>query len=162
MNKMTPIQSSEIKTWEERFKKDVYPFVKFMKSPMVNGENDVELNQNNSQEDDNGNDDVTMKIYSGESGIDATWFGKILLQDDNFIYWEFSLNREPFIKSNITLNNNTVDLFKRLYDYYVTWSSYWLSALAEKSNISEAKGVNRNSKFIIDSYSNRMKKLAGL
>lgn len=154
MSDVTKIQASEIKTWEERFKKDVYPFVKFMKSPMVNGE------ENN--EENNDEDDITMQIYSGESGIDVTWFGKILLQDDNFIYWEFSLNRDPFIKSNITLNKNTVDLIKRLYDYYVTWSSYWLSALAEKSNISEARGVNRNSKFIIDSYSTRMKKLAGL
>lgn len=161
MDKITPIQASEIKTWEERFKKDVYPFVKFMHSPMINGEEDSkEQKSYNSEGEDSS--DITMKIYAGESGIDATWFGKILLQDDNFIYWEFSLNRDPFIKSNIALNNNSVDLFKRLYDYYVTWSSYWLSALAEKSNISEAKGKNRNSKFIIDSYSQRMKTLAGL
>jgi hypothetical protein len=156
MSEIVPIQKSEIKSWEERFKKDVYPFVKFMKSPLVNDEQKVSVD---SAEEDG----VTMQLYSGESGIEATWFGKILLQDDNFIYWEFSLNRNPFIKSNIVLAEDTLEILKNLFDYYLTWKTYWLQTLSSKSTmIQEIRGKNRNSKFIIENHSDRMRKLAGL
>jgi len=157
MPEIVPVQKSEIKSWEERFKKDVYPFVKFMKSPLVNDEQKVE---GDTAEEES---DVTMQLYSGESGIEATWFGKILLQDDNFIYWEFSLNRNPFIKSNIVLAEDTLEILKNLFDYYLTWKTYWLQSLSSKTTmVSEARGNNRNSKFIIENHSDRMKKLAGL
>lgn len=157
MSEIVPIQKSEIKSWEERFKKDVYPFVKFMKSPLVNDEQKVSVD---SVEEDGG---VTMQLYSGESGIEATWFGKILLQDDNFIYWEFSLNRNPFIKSNIVLAEDTLEILKNLFDYYLTWKTYWLQTLSSKSTmIQEIRGKNRNSQFIIENHSDRMRKLAGL
>lgn len=157
MAEIVPVQKSELKSWEERFKKDVYPFVKFMKSPLVNGENKKEDESSEKE------GDVTMQLYSGESGIEATWFGKILLQDDNFIYWEFSLNRNPFIKSNIVLEEDTLEILKSLFDYYLTWKTYWLQALSSKSTmVSEAKGKNRNSQFIIENHSDRMKRLAGL
>jgi hypothetical protein len=159
MAESVPVQKSELKTWEDKFKKDVYPFVKFMKTPLVNGEQ-----QSSQEEDVDGKDDgVTMQLYSGESGIEATWFGKIMLPDDNFVYWEFSLNREPFIKSNFVLTKDTLELMKNLFDYHMTWKDYWLQALANKSTmVQEAKGKNRNSKFIIENHSDRMKKLAGL
>lgn len=159
MAESVPVQKSELKTWEDKFKKDVYPFVKFMKTPLVNGEQ-----QSSQEEDVDGKDDgVTIQLYSGESGIEATWFGKIMLPDDNFVYWEFSLNREPFIKSNFVLTKNTLSIMKNLFDYHMTWKDYWLQALANKSTmVQEAKGKNRNSKFIIENHSDRMKKLAGL
>ena len=159
MAESVPVQKSELKTWEDKFKKDVYPFVKFMKTPLVNGEQ-----QSSQEEDVDGKDDgVTIQLYSGESGIEATWFGKIMLPDDNFVYWEFSLNREPFIKSNFVLTKDTLRIMKNLFDYHMTWKDYWLQALANKSTmIQEAKGKNRNSKFIIENHSDRMKKLAGL
>jgi|688.fasta_scaffold71021_8 hypothetical protein len=159
MAEVVPIQKSEVKSWEDRFKKDVYPFVKFMKSPLLNGDEKPEEGESESKDES----DVTMQLYSGESGIEATWFGKILLQDDNFIYWEFSLNRNPFIKSNIVLDEDTLDILKKLFDYYSTWKTYWLQALSSKSTmVQEAKGKNRNSKFIIENHSDRMRKLAGL
>jgi hypothetical protein len=159
MSEVVPIQKSEIKSWEDRFKKDVYPFVKFMKEPLLNGDEKPEEGEFKSQDEG----DVTMQLYSGESGIEATWFGKILLQDDNFIYWEFSLNRSPFIKSNIVLDDDSLEILKKLFDYYLTWKTYWLQALSSKSNIvQEAKGKNRNSKFIIKNHSDRMKRLAGI
>ncbi len=157
MPEIVPVQKSEVKSWEERFKKDVYPFVKFMKSPLVNDE------QKGSVDSAEEESDVTMQLYSGESGIEATWFGKILLQDDNFIYWEFSLNRNPFIKSNIVLTEDTLEILKNLFDYYLTWKTYWLQALSSKTTmVSEARGKNRNSQFIIENHSDRMRKLAGL
>lgn len=157
MSEIVPIQKSEIKNWEDRFKKDVYPFVKFLKSPLTNG--NVESENKNKEEENS----VSMQLYSGESGIEATWFGKILLQDDNFIYWEFSLNRNPFVKSNIVLDESSLNILKNLFNYYLTWKTYWLQALSSKSTmISEAKGINRNSKYIIDNHSDRMKRLAGI
>jgi len=52
---------------------------------------------------------------------------------------------------------------KNLFDYYLTWKTYWLQALSSKTTMmSEAKGKNRNSQFIIENHSDRMRKLAGL
>lgn len=159
MSEIVPIQKSEIKSWEDRFKKDVYPFVKFMKEPLVDDKEEVESADVKTEADG----DTSMQIYSGDSGIEATWFGKILLQDDNFIYWEFSLNRNPYIKSNVVLDESILEMMKNLFNFYLTWKTYWLQALSDKSSmIQEGKTSKRNSKFIIEHHSDRMKKLAGL
>ena len=56
MAEVVPVQKSEVKSWEDRFKKDVYPFVKFMESPLLNGDEKPEESESESKDES----DVTM------------------------------------------------------------------------------------------------------
>ena len=70
-NKVTPqITTSEIEEWENKFKESVSPMVKF---------------------DAIGENGSTMKMYNGQSGIEAVWSGVIMFGSDNFIRFKFSL-----------------------------------------------------------------------
>ena len=150
---VTQIKQSELTQWEDKFKKDVYPSVQFFKQPLESGKEIQETG------------DTTMQLYSGESGIDASWYGKILLEGDNFIYFELSLQKPPFIKAEMSLNDQTADVVKNLYLYFTSWKQYWLEALSGAGNsadmVSEIR-KNRTSKYIIERYSNRMQILAGV
>ena len=71
--------------WEDKFKKEVSPAVKFFKEPIgENGEEKTAPTENPETEQSM----TTMQLYAGDSGIDASWYGKILLEEDNFIYHE--------------------------------------------------------------------------
>jgi len=150
---VTQIKQSELATWENKFKQNVFPSVQFFKEPLEGGK-EVQATG-----------ETTMQLYAGESGIDASWYGKILLEEDNFIYFELSLQKPPFIKAQMVINEQTADIVKNLYLYYTDWKQYWLGALSGSGNsadmVSEIR-QNRSSKFIIENYSQRMKKLAGL
>lgn len=163
---ITQIKQSELKMWEDKFKKDVFPAVKFFKDPIgENGEEKPAPTENPETEQPQ----TTMQLYAGDSGIDASWYGKILLEDDNFIYFELSLTKKPFVKAVMSLDENTADIMKNLYLYYGDWKTFWSQTLsgagASSGNsadmVSEIR-KNRTSKFIINNYSERMTKLAGL
>ena len=160
------IKQSEIQQWESKFKKEVYPSVKFLKEPI--GENGEEIKAPEENPETHGFES-TMQLYAGESGIDASWYGKILLEGDNFIYFELSLTKKPFIKAVFTIDENTSDIIKNLYLYYGDWKQYWSETLSggvgvsgnSADMVSEIR-KNRTSKFIIENYSERMRKLAGV
>ena len=153
---ITQIKQSELQVWEDKFKKEVYPVVKFLKEPIgENGEEKTAPTENPETEQSQ----TTMQLYAGESGIDASWYGKILLEDDNFIYFELSLTKKPFIKAIMSLDESTADIVKNLYLYYGDWKQYWLQSLsgAGASTGNSADMVNeirnnRTSKFIISNY----------
>jgi hypothetical protein len=149
---VTQIKQSELNSWEDKFKKDVYPSVQFFKQPLESGK---------EIEDTDG---VTMQLYAGESGIDASWYGKILLENDNFLYFELSLQKPPFIKAEMVINEQTSEVVKNLYLYYISWKQYWLDALSGDNSADMVSEIrkNRNSKFIIENYSQRMRILAGV
>ena len=88
---------------------------------------------------------------------------KILLEDDNFIYFELSLSKSPFVKATLSLDDQTSDIMKNLYLYFIDWKQYWLEALSGAGGdmVNEIRN-NRSSKFIIENYSERMRKLAGV
>ena len=163
----TQIQQSELKTWEDKFKKEVFPAVKFLKDPIgENGEEKVAPTENPETE----NPQTTMQLYQGESCIDASWYGKILLEGDNFIYFELALTKKPFIRAVMSVDENTADIIKNLYLYYGDWKQYWSNVLSgagapasgnSADMVSEIR-KNRTSAFIINNYKERMNILAGL
>lgn len=160
---ITQIQQSELKTWEDKFKKDVYPSVKFFKEPI--GDDGKQVPVQSPENEESTAPETTMQLYAGDSGIDASWYGKILLEDDNSIYFELSLTKKPFVKATMSLDDQTSEIMKNLYLYYLSWKQYWLESLSGAGGgtdmVSEIR-KNRNSKFIIENYSNRMMTLAGV
>jgi hypothetical protein len=146
-NKNLPaVTAEEIKDWEDKFKENVTPYVKF------------EL-QDGSH---------SMKLYSGISGIDATWSGTILLQSDNYIKWTFTLQGEPFVEARFAINEDTRYLIEKIYNMYDEWKKYWSESLSVTPEPKEApqaapvqESKSRTKESIIKEHSDRMKRLAG-
>ena len=79
------ITTAEVQDWENKFKESVSPLVKFDNDGTANG---------------------SLKLYNGESGVEALWSGVIILNNDNYIKWNFSIQNEPFIDCKLNYNEN--------------------------------------------------------
>lgn len=164
------ITTTEIQDWEAKFREQVSPLVKF----------DAEQGQ------------ASMKLYNGQSGIEATWTGTIILQADNYIKWTFSLQNEPFVEAKMNLGEDTKMLMENLYNFYTTWKQEWGSSIgggqapdAEKATAvggapgasakteapaddmempidNQIKENKRTKDNILAEHGDRMKRLAGL
>ena len=99
------VTTSEIEDWENRFKQKVFYNVQFGK-------------ENEPKEE-------AMKLYKGESGIEANWSGKITLQENGYITWTFSILNGVFVSANLQLEENTKDIFSKLYEFYKEWNAEW-------------------------------------
>ncbi len=150
MEQQTPqITTQEIQDWENKFKESVSPLVKF--TPTEQGTN-------------------SMKFYNGESGIDATWSGIIILGNDDYVKWNFSIQNEPFIESKLNLTQENFNIFSNLYNFYNEWKDEWSKQItmpdnAMPSNVQTNLPLKENKRtktFIIKEHSQRMKILAGL
>lgn len=139
-----------------------------------------------------------FQVYSGESGEDAYWSGSILLEQDYYIDWEFSLkNGATISKATFRINDNNKNIINTIYDIYQIFSDNlnkyirrdgetsmtgaetsgeeivsggeMLSGAgeeaeaeaAESGTIAESRSI-KGRKTLIDSSSDRMRKLAGL
>lgn len=148
------ISQSEITEWENKFREQVSPQVKFT---AAEGE-------------------PSMKLYNGISGIEATWAGTIILQSDNYIKWTFSIQNEPFVEAKMNVSEDTKLLVEKLYNLYLSWKQEWANVIgggepAEDSPEGKqapapapepmAEG-SRTKENIITEHQERMRKLAGL
>lgn len=145
------ITATEITDWENRFKQSVSPLVEFEK-------------QDNGQ---------SMKLYSGESGIEANWKGTILLKSDNYINWDFSLQNGPFIDAKFMIDTDNNQLVNKLFSFYQQWREEWSKLLSippdaaietgndAQAQLKENRSFTRTKESIIRDHSDRMKKLAG-
>jgi hypothetical protein len=145
----------EVEEYEQQFKERVFYDVQFNKE---------------------GEEGTSMKLYKGKSGVEATWSGTILLNEDNFIEWSFSLQNGVSINSKLTLNDENVELIPKLYTFYKIWKEEWSKMLTvpakteeepmKASQIQESTLTLREQKqnrkmTIINNYSDRMRKLGG-
>lgn len=164
------VTSSEIQEWEQKFIQNVTPLVKF---DLQDGKH-------------------SMRLYNGESGIEATWSGIILLKADNYIKWSYSIQNEAFVDAKFTLDDSNYNLIEKIYKFYEDWRNQWSKMInTEKPNLSsgqpeitnpQAPGtlatgqlpipssqgtgglaeVKRTTVEIINEHSDRMRKLAGI
>lgn len=128
-----------------------------------------------------------FQVYDGESGEDAYWSGSIVLEQDYYIDWEFSLkNGATISKAAFKINENNKGIVNTIYDIYQIFSdnlnkyirtdgeSSGMEAetsgeeiisggeeTEEPETIAESRTI-KSRKNIIDSSSDRMKRLAGL
>jgi hypothetical protein len=128
-----------------------------------------------------------FQVYDGESGEDAFWAGSIVLEQDYYIDWEFSLkNGATISKAAFKINENNKGIVNTIYDIYQIFSdnlnkyirtdgeSSGMEAetsgeeiisggeeTEEPETIAESRTI-KSRKNIIDSSSDRMKRLAGL
>lgn len=109
MNNKPQITSDEVQEWENKFKESVSPQVQF------------EVRENGGH---------SMRLYNGESGIEALWSGTILLNSDNYIKWTFSIQNNPFLDCKINLTEENFQTIKRLNDFYNTWKEEWAKQLS--------------------------------
>ena len=130
--------------------------------------------------DEEGQDN--FKIYKGKSGEDALWSGSILLEQDYYINWEFSLKNGAKIKeATFKVNDSNKSIINTIYDLYNIWSDNLAkfvrnsnetgteefqtpeveSPTPEEETLSESRNLS-GRKRNIDSSSDRMKRLAGL
>ena len=135
------IQASEIADWEQRFKQNISPLVKF---------------------DTHGDNGTSFKIYKGSSGIEVEWSGEINLGSDDYIKWKFTILNDVFIDCKFKLDDDTKDLIRKVYDLYLTWSKEWSQSVSKlESNPAQLK-ENRSKENIIRFGKDRMTRLAGL
>jgi len=60
-----------------------------------------------------------LSIYKGYSGQDAKWSGKVLLEKDYSISWEFSLiDGVKILDANFVINDKNKDILKNIQDIY--------------------------------------------
>jgi hypothetical protein len=79
------------------------------------GNYSIVYNKNEEGQDD-------FAIYKGESGEDAFWSGSIILEQDYYINWEFSLkNGAKIVNATLKLNEQNKDIVASLYDMYQIW-----------------------------------------
>ncbi len=150
------VKSWEVADYENRFREKVHHDVEFDK------------------QDENG---YSMKLYKGESGVEALWSGVIRLEGDSHVKWKFSLQNGVFADAQIMLNEENDDILVKLYEFYKTWQDEWSKVLTlpqgketeeEKPEplaepLAESIKKHPRKKIdIIDNHSSRMKKLAGL
>lgn len=135
------IQSTEISDWENRFKQNVSPLVKF------------------ATDGDNGS---SFKLYKGSSGMEVEWSGTINLGSDDYIKWKFSILNDVFIDSKFKLNDDTKDLIRKIYDLYITWVKEWSQNLSQSGKEQQQLKESRTKENIIKYNKDRMTSLAGL
>jgi len=135
------IQASEIAEWENKFKQNVSPLVKF---------------------DTKGDNGTSFKMYKGSSGIEVEWSGEINLGSDDYIKWKFTILNDVFIDAKFKLDDDTKELVKKIYDLYITWSKDWSQNLSKLGTDSTQLKENRTKENIIKFSKDRMTKLAGL
>lgn len=104
MNTPPQISTAEIADWENRFRQSVSTQVKF----------DVEQDGNS-----------TMKLYNGDSGVEAIWSGVIILNNDNSIKWRFSMQNGAIIQAVLNLNEQNFQIISNLYHFYENWKQEW-------------------------------------
>lgn len=164
MENNTPqITTSEIQEWENKFKESVSPLVKFTNDGTGNG---------------------SFKLYNGQSGIEATWSGNIILNNDNHIAWTFSIQNEPFIECKLDFTENNYNILTNLKNFYTSWKDEWSKQLSipdsqrtdtsapnqnvpqipsSDQNPMEPMQENQRTKLnIIKNHKERMQKLSGL
>jgi hypothetical protein len=128
------------------------------------------------------NDEYDFKIYNGESGADAYWSGSIILEQDYFVEWEFSLVNGVDIKNaTFNINESNKNICENIFDVYNIWYnqiSKFIRSDAEapsmnsgeevvqgggeeEMSLSESRTI-KGRKTLIDSSSDRMKRLAGI
>jgi len=105
---MPEIKSWEVKEYEDQFKDRVYHDVQF---------------------DRDSESDYSMKLYKGDSGVEAKWSGTIMLQGENHIDWKFSLQTPPEIDAKMSLDSENYDIISKLYNYYKIWKEEWSKML---------------------------------
>jgi len=98
------VTSDEVKQWENKFRESITPQVQF-------------------EVPDNGK--PSMQFYNGESGIEASWSGTIILTSDNYIKWSFSIQNGLFIDCKLNLNEEILNIVKKLSDFYNIWKEEW-------------------------------------
>ena len=143
------ITTQEVQEWENKFKNSVSPLVKF--TPTDQGA-------------------ASMKFYNGESGIDATWSGIIILGNDDYVKWNFSIQNEPFIDSKLNLTQENFNIFSNLYNFYNEWKLEWSKQITMPADATTSsdntkiplKENKRTKANIISEHSQRMRILAGL
>lgn len=128
------------------------------------------------------NDEYDFKIYNGESGADAYWSGSIILEQDYFVEWEFSLLNGVDIKNAIfRINESNKNICENIFDIYNIWYnqiSKFIRSDAETTSMNSGEEVVQGGeeeemslsesrtikgrKTLIDSSSDRMKRLAGI
>lgn len=110
MKNNTPqITASEIQDWENKFKESVSPLVQFSNDGTGNG---------------------SMRLYNGQSGMEALWSGTILLNNDNYIKWNFSIQNEPFIESKMIFTDDNYKIISNLKNFYDLWKIEWSKQLS--------------------------------
>ncbi len=102
-NQVPQITTSEIEEWEKRFKESVSPQVRFTK-------------------DEKGN---TFTLYNGDNGIEALWAGVVIMNNDYYIKWSFSIQNDPTIDAKMNLNEENFTIIQNLYNFYNTWKGEW-------------------------------------
>lgn len=128
--------------------------------------------------------EIPPMVYNGESGEDAYWSGSIILEQDYYIDWEFSLkNGAKILKAAFEINENNKGIVNTIYDIYQIFSDNLnkyirrdgessdvgmgdsgeeiISGEEETETIAESRTI-KSRKNMIDSSSDRMKRLAGL
>lgn len=128
------------------------------------------------------NDEYDFKIYNGKSGSDAYWSGSIILEQDYFVDWEFSLVNGVDIKNaTFRINESNKNICENIFDIYNIWYnqiSKFIRSDAETTSMNSGEEVAQGGgeeemslsesrtikgrKTLIDSSSDRMKRLAGI
>jgi len=103
------VTAAEVADLEEKFRKAISPLVKF----------DIQ---------DNG---FSMKFYNGESGIDASWSGTIILKADNYIKWSYSMLNGVFIESKFNIDESNKNIIANLYDFFIGWKEEISTTITE-------------------------------
>lgn len=109
-NTKPQITTTEIQDWEKKFKESVSPLVQF-----------------DADEQSGGN---SLKLYNGQSGIEASWAGTIILNNDNYIKWSFSIQNDPFIECKLNYTKENYDILTKLFNFYATWKAEWAKQLS--------------------------------
>ena len=134
----------------------------------------------------------SLFIYQGDSGTDANWSGHVVLGNDYYVKWEFSVLNGAYVEAKMKLDHTNKDVISSIYDFYEIWKNDLTKYLssggedemgamdsgeeivsggpAETSPLGEEMpemplAESRTPKGrhqIISSSSDRMKKLAGL
>lgn len=147
------------------------------------------INFNTKEEGEQVVDD--FEIYKGDSGVDASWSGSIILEKDYFINWEFSILNGVYIDCKMRMNDSNKNVINNIYEVYTNWredlSKYIVSSPKDFSSdtpsdsgeeivsggpaetspegesmpLSESRTTKGRQKTINESV-NRMKRLAGL
>jgi len=174
MSEIAQITKSEIEKYKQMFSNKIGPYaVQF------------------DTKEQNGNIVDSFEIYKGESGIDANWTGSIILEKDYFVKWEFSILNGVYIEAKMRMNDNNKNIIGNLYQVFENWRSELsrylvappgemgqqmpqdsgveivsggLAVVApeeELASLSESRST-KGRQDIINSSSDRMKRLAGL
>ena len=158
------ITTAEVQDWENKFKQSVSPLVQFTNDGSGNG---------------------SLKLYNGQSGVEASWSGTIILNNDNYIKWAFSIQNEPYIECKLNYTDVNFVILTNLKNFYDSWKGEWSKQLTipgenadDTNNIANGPSQNletppptaeqpiqentRTKLGIIHNHKESMQKLSGL